>query len=204
MDVWAFVAVALVLIVTPGPDMALVTRNALFSGRRAALATTLGVSAGLLVWTVASALGVAAVVRASGVAFSVLKLAGAAYLVWLGVETLRAAGRSRAQGPLCRVDGARGFRQGLMSNLANPKIAVLFTSLLPQFVPAGRPLLVPFLALGGLFVAMTTAWLLVYAIVASRASGVLRRPAIRRALDRLTGAVLIGLGVRLATERRCD
>jgi threonine/homoserine/homoserine lactone efflux protein len=202
VHVWAFVVVSLVLIVVPGPDTALVTRNALLSGRRAALATSLGVCTGLLVWTVASALGVAAIIHTSAVAFSVLKLAGGAYLIWLGIEALRAAERREARPARRPIDGARGFRQGLTSNLANPKIAVLFTSLLPQFVAPGRPLLVPFLALGGLFAAMTAAWLCTYAIAAARASGVLRRPSVRRALDRLTGVVLIALGLRLATERR--
>jgi threonine/homoserine/homoserine lactone efflux protein len=202
VHVWAFTVVAFVLIVVPGPDTALVTRNALLAGRRAALATALGVSTGLLVWTATSALGVAALVHTSAVAFSALKLAGGAYLVWLGIEALRAAGRPAAPVQRRPIDGARGFRQGLLSDLANPKIAVLFTSLLPQFVAPGRALLVPFLALGGLFAAMTATWLCLYAVAAARASGVLRRPAVRRALDRLTGLVLIGLGLRIATERR--
>jgi threonine/homoserine/homoserine lactone efflux protein len=182
--------------------MALVTRNALLFGRRPALATSLGVCTGLTVWTVASAFGVAAVIHASALAFTVLKLAGGAYLIWLGIEALRTAGR-QAELPARRpVDGARGFRQGLMSDLANPKIAVVFTSLLPQFVEPGHALLVPFLVLGTIFVLLTLVWLCAYAVAASRASGVLQRPRVRRALDRLTGVVLIALGVRLAAERR--
>jgi RhtB (resistance to homoserine/threonine) family protein len=202
MHVWAFIAVAIVLIVVPGPDMALVTRNALLFGRGPALATSLGVCTGLLVWTVASAFGVAAIIHASAVAFTVLKLVGGAYLLWLGVQALRTAGRHAELPPRRPVDGTRGFRQGLMSNLANPKIAVLFTSLLPQFVDHGERLLVPFLTLGTIFVVLTLIWLSGYAVAASRASGVLQRPRVRRALDRLTGVVLIALGVRLATERR--
>jgi RhtB (resistance to homoserine/threonine) family protein len=202
MHVWAFIAVAIVLIVVPGPDMALVTRNALLFGRRPALATSLGVCSGLLVWTVASALGVAAIIHASAIAFTMLKLVGGAYLLWLGLQALRKAGRHAELPPRRSVDGTRGFRQGLTSNLANPKIAVLFTSLLPQFVDAHDGLLVPFLTLGTIFAVLTLVWLCGYAVAASRASGVLQRPRVRRALDRLTGVVLIGLGVRLATERR--
>jgi RhtB (resistance to homoserine/threonine) family protein len=202
MHLWAFIAVAIVIIVVPGPDMALVTRNALLFGRRPALATSLGVCTGLLVWTAASAFGVAAVIHASAVAFTALKLVGGAYLIWLGIEALRTAGRHAELPPRRPVDGGRGFRQGLMSNLANPKIAVVFTSLLPQFVDPGEPLLVPFLVLGTIFVALTLLWLSGYAIAASRASGVLQRPRVRRVLDRLTGVVLIALGLRLATERR--
>jgi threonine/homoserine/homoserine lactone efflux protein len=95
-----------------------------------------------------------------------------------------------------------GFRQGVTSDLANPKIAVFFTSLLPQFVTHGAPALMPFLVLGGLFVAMTTAWLTGFALAVSRACSALRRPGVKRALDRLSGVVLIGLGLRLATEHR--
>jgi RhtB (resistance to homoserine/threonine) family protein len=204
----AFVGVAALLIIVPGPDTAIVTKNAFLHGRRAALGTALGVNTGLLVWTVATALGLAALVRASDVAFTVLKIAGAAYLVWLGIQALRDARRPAtdepkpARAPRKSVGAAGGFRQGVASDLANPKIAVFFTSLLPQFVTRGAPVLEPFLVLGGVFLLMTTLWLLGFALVASRASSVLRRPRVKRALDRLTGVVLVGLGLRLATKHR--
>ncbi|MGZ4181677.1 MAG: LysE family translocator [Solirubrobacteraceae bacterium] len=206
--VWSFLPVAAVLIVVPGPDTALVTKNAVLHGRRAALGTALGVNLGLVVWTIAAALGLAAVVRASAVAFTALKLIGAAYLIWLGVQALRAAGRTsaatrvRRPEPVRRLGAMGGARQGLGSNLANPKIAVLFTSLLPQFVTARAPTLMPFLLLDTIFVAMTLIWLCGYAVVAVKASATLRRPSIARAIERFTGIVLIGLGVRLATESR--
>jgi len=176
-------------------------------GRRAALGTSLGVNTGLSVWTIASALGVASIIRASATAFAVLKLIGAAYLIWLGIQALRAARhrcastQSGVSGP--EVVGARaGFRQGLLSNLGNPKIAAFFTSLLPQFIGSGRSVLVPFLLLGGVFVVMTLLWLCAYALVAAKASSLLRRPRVKAALDRLTGVILIGLGLRLATDHR--
>ncbi len=211
--VWLFVGIAAVVIVVPGPDTALVTKNAVLHGRAAALGTAFGVEAGLAVWTVASALGVASVVRASDTAFTVLKLIGAAYLVWLGIQALRAAGRggshshpdspshpdSAWRGPL---DGRAGFRQGLLSDLANPKIGAFFTGLLPQFAGPGHSVLVPFLALGGLFVLMTVVWLCAYALVAVKASALLRRPRVSAAIDRLSGVILIGFGIRLALERR--
>jgi RhtB (resistance to homoserine/threonine) family protein len=204
-NITAFIGVAARVILAPGPDTALVTKNALVHGRRSALSTSLGVVSGLAVWTVAAALGVAAVLRASEVAFTTLKLVGAAYLIWLGIQALRASGRERDAGEL-QPDAApspalRSYRQGLFSNLANPKIAAFFTSFLPQFIAPGVSVTVPFLFLGGLFVAMTLGWLSVYALMASRAGGLLTRPSVRRALDRVTGVVLIGLGVRLATER---
>jgi RhtB (resistance to homoserine/threonine) family protein len=208
VHLWTFVGISLLVILAPGPDTVLVTKNAVLHGRTAALGTSLGVNTGLLIWTVAAACGVAAVVRESAVAFTVLKLVGAVYLVWLGVQALRAARRHSAQHPIStrdfstRVGARRGFRQGLVSNLANPKIAVFFTSLLPQFVSPRDPVFLPFLLLGGLFVLMTLVWLCSYALLAAKISNVLTRPAVKAALDGLTGVVLVGLGIRLALERR--
>ena len=206
-----FIGVAAIVIIIPGPDTAVVTKNVLIHGRRAGLGTSLGVSAGLSLWTIAAAVGVASLVRASEVAFTVLKLVGALYLIWLGVQALRAAGRpsgddhpsGRPGTGSGRGMGARGgFRQGFLSDLANPKIGIFFTSLLPQFVSAGHAVLLPFLILGAIFVAMTVMWLLAYTLVAARAAQTLMRPRVRAALDRFTGIVLIGLGLRLAVERR--
>lgn len=207
VHLWLFLGFAAVVIVAPGPDTAMVTKNAVLHGRRAALGTALGVNAGLSVWTIAAALGVASLLRASDVAFTALKLIGAAYLIWLGLQAIRAAGRGGShtsdQRPASSVLGAKGgFRQGALSDLANPKIAVFFTSVLPQFVDPGRSVLVPSLLLGALFVLMTLAWLTAYALVAVKASALLRRPRVSAAVDRLTGAVLIGFGIRLALERR--
>jgi RhtB (resistance to homoserine/threonine) family protein len=203
-----FVGVAAVVIVVPGPDTVVVTKNVLLHGRRAALGTSLGVTAGLSVWTIAAAVGIASLLRASAVAFTVLKLVGAAYLIWLGVQALRAAGHAAsvkqdAQPPSRPAMSALGgFRQGFISDLANPKIGVFFTSLLPQFVDPGRPVLLPFLVLGAVFVVMTAAWLCAYCLLAARAAQTLERPRVKAALDRVTGVVLIAIGLRLATERR--
>jgi threonine/homoserine/homoserine lactone efflux protein len=203
-----FIGVAAIVIVIPGPDTAVVTKNVLIHGRRPGVGTSLGVSAGISVWTIAAAVGVASLVRASELAFTVLKLVGALYLVWLGIQALRASGReSSAEHPARRSGrsamGARGgFRQGFLSDLANPKIGIFFTSLLPQFVSAGRPVLLPFLILGAIFAGRTGVGLLAYTAAAARAAQTLMRPRVRAALDRVTGVVLIGLGLRLAVERR--
>jgi threonine/homoserine/homoserine lactone efflux protein len=147
-------------------------------------------------------------VRESAVAYTILKLAGAVYLIWLGVQALRAATQPGpgeqhpASGPSRTMGALGGFRQGLISDLANPKIGVFFTSLLPQFVDPGRPVLLPFLALGAVFVLMTIVWLSVYSLAAARAAQTLHRPRVKAALDRFTGVVLIAIGLRLATERR--
>jgi RhtB (resistance to homoserine/threonine) family protein len=203
-----FIGVAAIVIIIPGPDTAVVTKNVLIHGRRAGLGTSLGVSAGLAIWTIAAAVGVASLVRASEIAFTTLKLAGALYLVWLGIQALRAAGREAGDEPAIRAMGApamsarAGFRQGCLSDLANPKIGIFFTSLLPQFVSAGHPVLLPFLVLGAVFVVMTVLWLAAYTLVAARAAETLKRPRVRAALDRVTGVVLIAIGLRLAAEHR--
>jgi RhtB (resistance to homoserine/threonine) family protein len=202
-----FVGVAAVVIIVPGPDTAVILRNILLHGRRAGLGTSFGVAAGLAVWTVAAAFGIASLVRASEVAFTALKLLGALYLIWLGVQAIRTAGDAIAHSgePAAakRAMSARsGFRQGLLSDLANPKIGIFFTSLLPQFVDPGHSVLVPFLLLGAVFVTMTILWLIAYCIVAARLAQMLERPRVKRVLDRLTGVVLIALGLRLAVEHR--
>ncbi len=206
MDVLPFLAVAAVVVLTPGVDMALVTRNALLHGRRSALATALGVNLGIAFWTVAAAAGLAAVVAASTEAFAVIKLVGAAYLVLLGLQALVHAGRRRAEPdaerPRAQLGVTASLRQGVVSNLLNPKIAVFFTGLLPQFVGAGGDVAARLLALGLLFNAMGIAWLGTYALLAARARKLLARPRVRRAMERLTGVVLVALGVRLALERR--
>jgi len=203
----AFVALALVVIVTPGPDTALTVRNTISGGRRAGVGTAAGVSTGLAIWTLAAAAGVAALLVASEPAFLALKYAGAAYLIYLGMQTLLGAitRRSHDATPLFRrspLTAAGALRQGLVNDLANPKIAVFFSSLLPQFAPAHGSAFPTLLALGLLFSAMTFAWLCVYAAAIDRLSDLLRRTAVRRAMDALMGTVLVALGGRLALERR--
>jgi threonine/homoserine/homoserine lactone efflux protein len=157
--------------------------------------TAAGVASGQAFWTLAASLGLAAVLSASEPAFFAVRVAGAAYLVFLGVQTLIGASRHGERG---RPRG-NPFRQGLLSNLGNPKMAVFFTSLLPQFGGESFPAL---LGLGLLFCSMTFAWLTGYAFAVARAGDFLRRSRVRKWLDRVTGAVLIAFGLRLATETR--
>jgi len=195
----AFFGVALVVIVTPGPDTALTIRNALGGGARSGVFTALGVATGQAVWTLLTSLGLAALLLASEPAFMALRIAGAAYLVWLGLHSLydavRGARSDRADAP--RVRPALAYRRGLLSNLGNPKMAIFFTSLLPQFGSTFPHLF----ALGLLFCATTLLWLSGYAAVVARLGDILRRSRIRRLLDAFTGTVLIAFGARLAAER---
>ena len=198
MHLLPFLAISAVVVVTPGVDMALVTKNALLHGRRAARATALGVNLGIFLWTLAAALGLAAVIAASAAAFTAIKLAGAAYLVYLGLRTLLGGSHE----PVAVPPQGNAFRQGLASNLLNPKIAVFFTSLLPQFVDAQHAQPQDLLLLGVLFNCLGVVWLLTYASLAARGRDLLRRPRVKRTIDRVSGVALVGLGVRLAFERR--
>jgi threonine/homoserine/homoserine lactone efflux protein len=200
----AFVAVSAIVICTPGQDTALTIRNTLADGRRSGVATAGGVALGQAVWTVAASAGVVALLSASEPVFKALKLAGAAYLVYLGCQSLWAAIRGRGKprpdnvgAGLTRPSSRRALREGVLSNLGNPKMAVFFASLLPQFAPEGNASFIVLLALGFVFCAMTFAWLTLYAAAVARL-GRLLSGAVRRALDAVTGVVLVALGLRLA------
>jgi len=195
----AFLGLSAVVIVTPGPDTALTIRNALSGGRRGGVLTAFGVATGQAVWTLAAAAGVAAVLRASEPLFVALKLAGAVYLVFLGVRTLVAAVHGGAERHRQTSRAAGSYRQGLISNLANPKMAIFFTSLLPQF---GGTSFAALFGLGLVFCTMTLVWLSAYGVVVAKAGVVLRRSRVRRALDAVTGTVLVAFGLRLAAESR--
>ncbi len=201
VELLPFLAISILLIVIPGPDTAMVTKNAVAGGRRSGVYAALGVSIGLTIWTAAAALGIAALLRASTIAFDALKIVGALYLTWVGIQMLRSRGLP-PEASARPASGSRALRQGLLSDLGNPKIAVFFTSLLPQFVRGGTQAFMPLLFLGAIFAVLTLFWLAAYALAVGHASGWLRRPSVRRVLDRFTGVVLIGFGVRLALERR--
>lgn len=200
----AFVAVSAVVICTPGQDTALTIRNTLTGGRRSGVATAGGVALGQAVWTIAASAGVVALLSASEPVFRTLKLAGAAYLVYLGAQSLWAAIARRGHEHEVRagvpLSPRRALRQGILSNLGNPKMAVFFASLLPQFAPEGGASFAVLLALGFLFCTMTFAWLTFYAFAIAQI-GRLLTSTFRRALDAVTGVVLLALGIRLATER---
>src|SRR5689334_2986171 len=166
----AFVGIAALVICTPGPDTAMTIRNALLGGRAAGLATALGVSTGLAIWALAASAGLVALLIASEPLFLAVKYVGAAYLVWLGVQSLRAAFGPGAHRQTMAQPAARGLRprqayvQGVVSDLSNPKIAAFFSSMLPQFAPAGATDFFGLAALGLLFSAMTLLWLTGYAL----------------------------------------
>jgi threonine/homoserine/homoserine lactone efflux protein len=186
-----FLLLALVVIVTPGPDFALTVRNTAARGRGGGVATALGVVTGQSAWALATAAGVAAVLLASQQVFTVLRIAGALYLVWLGVSSLRAAWRGSSHRAPRRLPVRSAYAQGLLSNLSNPKMPVFFTSLLPQFGASFAALAAHGLA----FAALTLAWLALVARVGSRIR-------LGRVVDAVTGFALTALGLDLAASRR--
>ncbi|MDX6490593.1 MAG: hypothetical protein QOD43_838 [Gaiellaceae bacterium] len=200
----AFLGLSLLVIVTPGQDTALTIRNTLAGGRRGGAFTALGVVTGQVTWALAASAGLAAVLVASQPVFTTLRLAGAAYLVLLGVQALVAAVRPRDRAmsaPARAQPSARtAYRQGLLSNLGNAKVAVFFTSLLPQFAPGGDAAFLTMLPLGLCFAALTLAWLTAYAFAVARAAVVLSRPRVRRAVDACTGSALVLFGLRIGTS----
>ncbi len=198
----AFVGVSVAVVVVPGPDMALVARNVARYGRSAGYATSIGICTGVLGWALAAGLGVSAILATSAVAFTALKLAGAAYLVYLGLSTLRASHTANVAG----ANGGAGlpwhqaWLQGLLSALLNPKLGVFFLTLLPQFLGPGDPPAVRVLQLAVLFDLIGLAWLLAYSTMLGAAAAVLQRPGPQRVVRWLTGTILVGLGARVALE----
>jgi threonine/homoserine/homoserine lactone efflux protein len=195
----SFAGIAVLVSVTPGPATALVVRSAALHGRREAMLTTLGNSTGILMWALASVLGISALVAASEAAFWALKVAGAVVLVWLGVRALRGRGGSSAAGT---EPGRSAYGNGLVTSFANPKLAVFFVALFPQFLHDGDSVLLTTLAMALLLIAVDLVYFTLLALVVSRARRAVVGSALARRVERLTGAVMIALGVRVALERR--
>jgi RhtB (resistance to homoserine/threonine) family protein len=206
-QVLAFALVAALVTVSPGADTFLVVRNTLRGGRGDGWYTVLGICSGLFVHALLSAVGVSALLAHSDRAFLALKVAGAAYLAWLGCQSLRSAARGGASAApdgilAARVPAARSFREGLLTNLLNPKVIVFYLALLPQFLSPGMAVLPKSLVLAAIHFALGILWLGFVAWGVDRSRRFFLRPALRRAMDALCGTVLVALGLRLALEQR--
>jgi len=200
----AFVGVSLLLSVTPGPDMAVVTRNALAHGRRGVVLTTTGIALALSFWVTATAFGVSALLRSSADLFFGLKLIGAIYLAYLGMRTLidsrhRPADLLATAPPPAPAHAI--FRQGFLSALTNPKLGVFFVTFLPRFVVPGQAVLPRLLELGLVFAVIGWTWMIAYGLLVTRIRAFITAPRVRQWMDRVTGVVLLGFGARLAAER---
>jgi threonine/homoserine/homoserine lactone efflux protein len=200
----AFAGVSLLLAITPGPDMAVVTRNALAHGRRGVFLTTSGIALALILWVTATAVGLSALLRTSGEVLFALKIVGALYLAYLGVRTLlesreRPADLMAGAPPAAPAHAV--FRQGFLSAISNPKLGVFFVTFLPQFVLPGQSVLPRLLELGVVFAVIGWTWMNAYGLFVTRLRAVITAPRVRQWMQRVTGAVLLGFGARLALER---
>lgn len=204
----AFLLAVLVIAASPGPAVVLILQRAGAHGFRAAIPTVLGIEAGLFLWALAAGTGMAALVAASETAFLILRVAGAVFLLYLGVKALRAGWRLRGRDgteALPSVDpprGHRAFAEGLIVQLANPKAAIFLFAFYPQFVPADGPVLLTTVTLGAIQVAVETVLYLGLAFAVGRASAWFSRTSVRRRLDYASGAILIALGARVALTSR--
>lgn len=199
-----FLLVALVVTLTPGPATATVLRVTARDGRAAAYRAVLGHSGGVLLWAALSAVGVSSLILASEVAYDALKIGGAAVLIYLGLRSLlkrRRGADEVGQEAAGRVRRPAGFRSGLVTGASNPKLAVFFVSLFPQFLTPGAAVLPAALAMAATIVAIDILWFSVLIYLTDRASALLR-PRVRRVMERITGGVMVALGLRLATEVR--
>jgi threonine/homoserine/homoserine lactone efflux protein len=201
-----FLGVSILVIVTPGPDTALTIRNSVRGGRLGGIGTALGVSTGQLIWDLATSIGLVAVLLASEPVFRAVRLAGALYLIWLGLQSLRAAWTPGSRPP-GEISGAplsarAAFVQGIVNNLGNPKMAVFFASVLPQFTAPGPGMGSALVLLGFVFSVMTLGWLTTYAVVIATAGRLLRISRLQRSIEAVSGVVLVGLGARVAIDAR--
>jgi len=200
LDVAAFALASVLIVMLPGPDTLVIVRGIVRGGRRRGLTTAAGILCGLGLWVAAAVLGLAAMLRASEIGYEVLRVVGAAYLVWLGIQALRKRGRdtdaASPRGGVLRT----GFAAGLLTDLLNPKVGVFFVTFLPGFVPHGYAVGPTSLIFGAMFIVETAIYCVVLLVLAGRVSGWMSAPRMRRRLDLVTGTVLVGFGLRLATE----
>ena len=207
----SFTLVAGLLTLTPGADTMLVLRNVLAEGRSSGIATTFGICSGLFVHATLSALGLSVILTSSAAAYEIVKTLGAVYLVYLGLKSLWQAARHSPGGtasgggpanPPAAGGTGRSYREGLLTNLLNPKVAVFYLAFLPQFILPGEPVLAKSLLMAGIHAAEGLLWLGILSLVFDRGRALIQTGGARRWLEGISGAVLVGLGVRLFFERR--
>jgi threonine/homoserine/homoserine lactone efflux protein len=200
VTVLAFVGAAVLIVLLPGPDTLVVVRSILRGGRRQGTLTAIGNLCGLSLWVLAAAFGLAAMLEASEVGYAALRIVGACYLVFLGVQAWRSRGRVDEPAEQRASILGTGFRAGLLTNLFNPKVGVFFVTFLPGFVPDGASVLWTTLLFGAIFIVLTALYWLLLLGLAGKVTAWMNTPAIRRRLDMATAAVLVAFGFRLATE----
>jgi RhtB (resistance to homoserine/threonine) family protein len=203
---YLFVLMCIFLIILPGPDTAIATKNTLTVGRSGGLKTALGTCCALLIHTSAAVLGLSAIIVKSALLFSVFKYVGAVYLIYLGVKTLwslkkREEAASVEMNTDKQFENTSCFKQGFLTNILNPKVAVFFLTFLPQFVDPGSNTFIPFLIMGITYTVLTSVWFLLYVYLINQISAFMKRPKAQNMIEGITGTILIGFGIKLALEK---
>ncbi|QDQ00394.1 LysE family translocator [Lysinibacillus fusiformis] len=209
VNVSVFLLMCVLLIILPGPDTAIATKNTLTVSRKGGIQTILGSCCGLLIHTLAAVIGLSAIIVKSAYVFTALKYVGAVYLCYLGVKTLWTLKTIRTQSPVLHDESQIDykyahqscFKQGFLTNITNPKVAVFFLTFLPQFVDATNATFVPFLIMGLVYTAITALWFVFYVYLLDKISVFMKRPTTKAVIEGLTGTILIGFGIKLALEK---
>lgn len=199
-----FIIACVLLIILPGPDTAIVTKNTVVAGRKGGMQTMLGSCVGLSIHTIAAVAGLSAIIVKSALAFTVLKYVGAAYLCYLGVRTLmnmRAKKTDVDEEVLVEAKGSSYFKQGFITNITNPKVAVFFLTFLPQFLAPSADAFWSFLVMGIIYTVLTFAWFFFYVVLLDKVRNFMKRPSTQASIEAITGVVLIGFGIKLAFEK---
>lgn len=209
VNISVFLVMCILLIILPGPDTAIATKNTLTVSRKGGLQTIIGSCCGLLIHTCAAVIGLSAIIVKSAYIFAVLKYVGAVYLCYLGIKTLWTLRSIRTQSPVVDDVGSiehkyshqSCFKQGFLTNVTNPKVAVFFLTFLPQFVDGNSGTFFPFLIMGLIYTALTMLWFIFYVYLLDRISAFMKKPSTKAVIEGLTGAILIAFGIKLALEK---
>lgn len=208
MNLSLFLIMCILLIILPGPDTAIATKNTLAVGRNGGIKTMLGCCCGLLVHTLAAVIGLSAIIVKSAYVFSILKYIGAVYLCYLGVKTLWTLKELRTQQEEAeelevneKYNHHSCFKQGFLTNVTNPKVAVFFLTFLPQFIDGNSDTLLPLLLMGIIYIMLTAVWFVFYVYLLDKISAFMKKPKTKAIIEGLTGSILIAFGIKLALEK---
>jgi RhtB (resistance to homoserine/threonine) family protein len=201
---YLFIIMSILLIILPGPDTAMITKNTLSHGKMGGMKTLFGSSCGLLIHTFAAVVGLSAIIVKSALIFSIFKYVGAIYLIYLGIKSLWALRKKDGNNEVevkSQYENKSVFKQGFLTNVLNPKVAVFFLTFLPQFVDAGSKTLIPFLIMGITYTLLTAVWFLFYVFLLNKISSFMKKSKTQAIIEGITGTILIGFGIKLALEK---
>lgn len=203
---WLFVTMCILLILLPGPDTAIATKNTLIIGKKGGLKTVFGTCSALLIHTFAAVVGLSAIIAKSAFIFSIFKYVGGAYLLYLGIKSFMSMRKQKEESLTVHKEDSEGddhacFKQGFLTNLLNPKVAVFFLTFLPQFVDSSNQSFIPFVWMGLTYVILTAIWFLIYIPLLNAIRSFMMKPQTQMAIEGVTGTVLVGFGIKLALEK---